>query len=135
MSKQPEMVTALYYRAARKNDTDLNLDNQMHQLLRYAQQHEIGSFVLYADNGLSGLTFARPAFMALWAHIRARRVKQVIVASADRISRNTLDGLGFIDDAAKHGAEVISIREGGGPLVESEIFSAIRSLVKGGEQE
>ena len=30
MNKQPEMVTALYYRAARKNDdTNLYLDNQM----------------------------------------------------------------------------------------------------------
>lgn len=134
MNKQPEMVTALYYRAARKNDTDLNLDNQMYQLLRYAQQHEIGSFVLYADNGASGLTLARPALMTLWAHIRARCMKRVIVTSADRISWNTLDGLRFIDDAAKHGAAVISVQEGGGPLAESEIFSAIRSLVKGGEQ-
>lgn len=73
MNKQPEMVTALYYRAARKNDTDLNLDNQMYQLLRYAQQHEIGSFVLYADNGASGLTLARPALMTLWAHPRPVR--------------------------------------------------------------
>lgn len=135
MSKQPEMVTALYYRAARKNDTNLNLDNQMYQLLSYAQQHGINSFALYADTGVSGLTLDRPALASLRAHIRARRVKQVIVASVDRISRNTLDSLQFVDAAAKYGAAVISIREGGGPLAESEIFSAIRSLVKGGEQE
>lgn len=135
MSKQPEMVTALYYRAARKNDTNLNLDNQMYQLLSYAQQHGIGSFVLYADTGVSGLTLDRPALASLRALIRARRVKRVIVASVDRISRNTLDSLQFIDDAAKHGAAVIAVREGGGPLAESEIFSALRSLAKGGEQE
>lgn len=134
MSKQPEMVTALYYRAARKNDTNLNLDNQMYQLLNYAEQHGIDSFVLYADKGVSGLALNRFALTSLWAHIRERRIKQVIVTSVDRISRNTCDSLHFIDDAAKHGAAVISIQEGGEPLAESEIFSAIRSLVKGGEQ-
>lgn len=34
MNKQPEMVTALYYRAARKNDdTNLYLDNHMLTIL------------------------------------------------------------------------------------------------------
>lgn len=135
MSKQPEMVTALYYRAARNDDTNLNLDNQMYQLLNYAQQHGIDSLVLYADKGVSGLSLDRPALTTLWAHIHDHRIKQIIVTSVDRISRNTVDGLRFIDDAAKYGAAVISIREGGGPLAESEIFSAIRSLLKGGEQE
>lgn len=135
MSKQPEMVTALYYRAARNDDTNLNLDNQMYQLLSYAQQHGIDSFVLYADKGISGLSLDRPALTTLWAHIHGHRIKRVIVTSVDRISRNTADGLRFIDDAAKYGAAVISIREGGGPLAESEVFSAIRSLLKGGEQE
>lgn len=134
MSKQPEKVTALYYRAARKNDTNLNLDNQMYQLLTYAEQHGIDSFALYADKGVSGLTLDRLALASLQAHIREHRIKQVIVTSVDRISRNTCDSLHFIDDAAKHGAEVISIREGGEPLAGSEIFSAIRSLMKGGEQ-
>ncbi len=134
MSKQPEMVTALYYRAARKNDTHLNLDNQMHQLLNYAKQHGIDNFVLYADNGVSGLTLDRIALTSLWAHIRNHRVKQVIVTSVDRISRNIYDSLHFIDDAAKYGAVVISIQEGDEPLAESKIFSAIRSLMKGGEQ-
>ena len=32
MKKQPDKITAYYYRAANKQ-TDLNLDNQMHRLL------------------------------------------------------------------------------------------------------
>lgn len=33
MKKQPDKITAYYYRAANKQ-TDLNLDNQMHRLYR-----------------------------------------------------------------------------------------------------
>lgn len=63
MNKQPEMVTALYYRAARKNDdTNLYLDNQMYQLLHYAQQHSIDSYILYADDGFRGQTQTVRAF-------------------------------------------------------------------------
>lgn len=31
MNKQPEKMTARYYRVAHMNDTNLYLDNQMHQ--------------------------------------------------------------------------------------------------------
>ena len=56
MSKQPDKVFALYYRAARTNDNDttLHLDNQMHQLLQYARQHGIDNFALYVDMGYPG---------------------------------------------------------------------------------
>lgn len=37
MKKQPDKITAYYYRAANKQ-TDLNLDNQMHRLLSHAQE-------------------------------------------------------------------------------------------------
>ena len=39
MKKQPDKITAYYYRAANKQ-TDLNLDNQMHRLLSHAQKNE-----------------------------------------------------------------------------------------------
>ena len=38
MKKQPDKITAYYYRAANKQ-TDLNLDNQMHLLLSHAQEN------------------------------------------------------------------------------------------------
>ena len=39
MKKQPDKITAYYYRAANEQ-TDLNLDNQMHRLLSPAQVTE-----------------------------------------------------------------------------------------------
>ena len=59
MKKQPDKITAYYYRAANKQ-TDLNLDNQMHRLLSHAQENESDTYMFFVDNGYSGLTAERP---------------------------------------------------------------------------
>lgn len=134
MSKQPDKVTALYYRVARTNDNDttLHLDNQMHQLLRYAQQHGADSFVLYADIGYPGTTTDRPAYQEMLSSIHSGHVRAVVTHSTTRIARDSVSLYQFLEDAAQHGTMVFSIREGGGPLAESEALVAIRSLMKGG---
>ena len=57
--KQPDKLTAYYFRAALQTDT-LYLDNQMQRLLYHASQNGIAAFALYADNGYNGLNFDRP---------------------------------------------------------------------------
>ena len=59
--KQPDKLTAYYFRAALQTDT-LYLDNQMQKLLYHASQNGIATFALYVDNGYNGLNFDRPAF-------------------------------------------------------------------------
>ncbi len=58
MKKQPDKITAYYYRAANKQ-TDLNLDNQMHRLLAMRRK-TIDTCMFFVDNGYSGLTAERP---------------------------------------------------------------------------
>lgn len=55
MKKQPDKITAYYYRAANKQ-TDLNLDNQMHLLLSHAQENGTDTYMFFVDNGYNGLT-------------------------------------------------------------------------------
>ena len=52
MKKQPDKITAYYYRAANKQ-TDLNLDNQMHLLLSHAQENGTDTYMFFVDNGYS----------------------------------------------------------------------------------
>ena len=61
MKKQPDKITAYYYRAANEQ-TDLNLDNQMHRLLSHAQENGTDTYMFFVDNGYSGLTAERPAY-------------------------------------------------------------------------
>ena len=62
MKKQPDKITAYYYRAANKQ-TDLNLDNQMHRLLSHAQENGTDTYMFFVDNGYSGLIAERPALV------------------------------------------------------------------------
>ena len=75
MKKQPDKITAYYYRAANKQ-TDLNLDNQMHRLLSLAQENGTDTYMFFVDNGYNGLTAERPAFQNLLAAIHENRVQK-----------------------------------------------------------
>ena len=97
MKKQPDKITAYYYRAANEQ-TDLNLDNQMHRLLSHAQENESDTYMFFVDNGYSGLTAERPAFQNLLAAIHENRVQKIVVVSLDRLYRSYLAAVQFLDD-------------------------------------
>ena len=90
--KQPDKLTAYYFRAALQTDT-LYLDNQMQKLLYHASQNGIATFALYVDNGYNGLNFDRPAFSLMQQDMKNGRLEKIIVASLDRISRNCLGAI------------------------------------------
>ena len=115
MKKQPDKITAYYYRAANKQ-TDLNLDNQMHRLLSHAQENESDAYMFFVDNGYSGLIAERPAFQNLLAAIHENRVQKIVVVSLDRLYRSYLSAVQFLDDMEQHGISVCSITDGDLPL-------------------
>ena len=106
--KQPDKLTAYYFRAALQTDT-LYLDNQMQKLLYHASQNGIAAFALYVDNGYNGLNFDRPAFSLMQQDMRNGRLEKIIVVSLDRISRNCLDVIAFADCAAGLGVSIEAI--------------------------
>lgn len=136
MKKQPDKITAYYYRAANKR-TDLNLDNQMHRLLSHAQKNESDAYMFFVDNGCSGLIAERPAFQNLLAAIHENRVQKIVVVSLDRLYRSYLSAVQFLDDMEQHGISVCSITDGDLPLCRNlyhGIANAYRnSSEKGGE--
>ena len=136
MKKQPDKITAYYYRAANKQ-TDLNLDNQMHLLLSHAQENGTDTYMFFVDNGYNGLTAERPAFQNLLAAIHENRVQKIVVVSLDRLYRSYLSAVQFLDDMEQHGISVCYITDGDLPLCRNlyhGIANAYRnSSEKGGE--
>ena len=130
--KQPDKLTAYYFRAALQTDT-LYLDNQMQRLLYHASQNGIAAFALYADNGYNGLNFDRPAFSLMQQDMRNGRLEKIIVASLDRISRNCLDVIAFADCAAGMGVSLEAINGDHATLDWSRQFYAALAA-KGGER-
>ena len=136
MKKQPDKITAYYYRAANKQ-TDLNLDNQMHRLLSHAQESGADTYMFFVDNGYNGLTAERPAFQILIAAIHENRVQKIVVVSLDRLYRSYLAAVEFLDDMEQRGIPIYSITDGDLPLCRNlyhGIANAYRnSSEKGGE--
>jgi DNA invertase Pin-like site-specific DNA recombinase len=112
MRKQSGKSVALYYRTATKRALGQHLDNQMQNLLCYAEDRELDSFILYADNRASGITFDRLALNAMQQDIEAGRIGEIVVYDLSRIGRNVTSGIGSIKWARSCGAEVVSIRDG-----------------------
>lgn len=136
MKKQPDKITAYYYRAANKQ-TELNLDNQMYRLLSHAQENGSDTYMFFVDNGYSGLTAERPAFQNLLAAIHEKRVQKIVVVSLDRLYRSYHATMQFLDDMEQHGISICSIVDNDLTLcreVYQGIANAYRRLSeKGGE--
>ena len=98
MNKQPDKMTAYYYRAAHKQ-TDLYLDNQMHQLLAHAAQSGTDTYLLFADNGYSGLNLDRPAMTQMQMAMAQVLIGKIVVKDISRLARDTAAFLTFAEDA------------------------------------
>ena len=100
MNKQPDKMTAYYYRAAHKQ-TDLYLDNQMHQLLAHAAQSGTDTYLLFADNGYSGLNLDRPAMTQMQVAMAQGLIGKIVVKDISRLARDTAAFLTFAEDAER----------------------------------
>ena len=98
MKQQPDKMTAYYYRAAHKQ-TDLYLDNQMHQLLAHAAQSGTDTYLLFADNGYSGLNLDRPAMTQMQVAMAQGLIGKIVVKDISRLARDTAAFLTFAEDA------------------------------------
>ena len=100
MKQQPDKMTAYYYRAAHKQ-TDLYLDNQMHQLLAHAAQSGTDAYLLFADNGYSGLNLDRPAMTQMQMAMAQGLIGKIVVKDISRLARDTAAFLTFAEDAER----------------------------------
>lgn len=98
---------AVYCRVATADQ--LTLKAQKEALQQYAAQLGYERPLFYLDNGYSGLNLDRPAFLKLDADIQAGHIGTVIVRNIDRIGRNTLDVMPWIDKLTKMGIELLTL--------------------------
>lgn len=108
MKKQPDKMTAYYYRAAHKQ-TELYLDNQMHQLLTHAAQSGTDAYLLFVDNGYSGLTSDRPALTQMRLAMSRGLIGKVVVKDSARLFRDTAHLLRFAEAATRISMEMETV--------------------------
>lgn len=94
MSKrQSDKITALYCRLSRDDELQgesNSITNQKTIVSKYAKEHGFRNCRFFLDDGYSGVSFTRPAFMELMELAEAGKVETIIVKDHSRLGRNRL---------------------------------------------
>ena len=91
--KQSDRITALYARLSRDDDKDGvsgSIQNQKAILEKYAKDNKLPNPRFFFDDGFSGVTFARPAFMEIIELAEQVLVANLVVKDHSRLGRNRL---------------------------------------------
>ena len=100
---------ALYLRVANSHQLDDKaINNQRDMLRNFSMQQGYAVCAEYSDNGYSGNTLARPAFIEMQAAIEAGMVDTVVVRCVDRIARDFFLRETWLEKMRAQGVKIIA---------------------------
>lgn len=97
-------ITALYVRVSTDEQAKegSSIDSQINTLKQFCVYKNLQNSVLYIDDGYSAKDMRRPRMKQLIKDIKADKVAAVLTIRIDRLSRNLLDMLQFVDMCEEH---------------------------------
>ena len=90
---ESDKITALYCRLSRDDELSgesNSITNQKSILSKYAKENNFQNIKFFVDDGYSGTTFTRPAFMEMMELAESGKIKTIIVKDHSRLGRNRL---------------------------------------------
>ncbi len=90
---ESDKITALYCRLSRDDEMageSNSIKNQKSILSKYAKENNFQNIKFYVDDGYSGTTFTRPAFMEMMELAENGKIGTIIVKDHSRLGRNRL---------------------------------------------
>ena len=90
---ESDKITALYCRLSRDDDMageSNSIINQKSILSKYAKDNKFQNIKFFVDDGYSGTTFTRPAFMEMMELAESGKIGTIIVKDHSRLGRNRL---------------------------------------------
>lgn len=93
MNRQSNKITALYCRLSRDDELQgesNSVKNQKSILAKYAKENSFANTKFFVDDGYSGVSFNRPAFMELMELAEQGQIGTIIVKDHSRLGRNRL---------------------------------------------
>lgn len=129
---KPIQQTAIYARVSSERQKDeQTIDSQIAAVLEYAQQH--GYVVppdwIFADEGYSGATLARPALERLRDLVADGTVERVLVFAPDRLSRKYAYQILLTEEFARAGASVEFLKAPPGAGPEQELVLQFQGMI------
>lgn len=104
-----DKITALYVRVSTDEQSreGYSIETQVEKLTAYAKFQGWQNVEIFADEGESAKDMNRPAMKRLLKLIQQERAISVVTMAVDRLSRNLLDMLQFIELCEKHGTAYV----------------------------
>ena len=90
---ESDKITALYCRLSRDDELageSNSITNQKSILSKYAKENNFQNIKFFVDDGYSGTTFTRPAFMEMMELAEQGKIGTIIVKDHSRLGRNRL---------------------------------------------
>ena len=90
---ESDKITALYCRLSRDDELageSNSIKNQKLILSKYAEDNKFQNVQFFVDDGYSGTTFTRPAFIEMMKLAENGQVGTIIVKDHSRLGRNRL---------------------------------------------
>ena len=90
---ESDKITALYCRLSRDDELageSNSIKNQKIILSKYAEDNKFQNIKFFVDDGYSGTTFTRPAFMEMMDLAEQNKISTIIVKDHSRLGRNRL---------------------------------------------
>ena len=91
ISNPMDYHVALYIRLSKEDETEgpsQSVTNQQSLLKAFVRQNRLSVYDTYIDDGFSGTSFDRPAFLRMVADIEAKKVNMVITKDLSRLGRD-----------------------------------------------
>lgn len=115
MNRQSDKITALYCRLSRDDELQgesNSITNQKSIVEKYAKENGFKNIKFFVDDGYSGVSFTRPAFMELMELAEAGKIETIIVKDHSRLGRNRLVvGQLLEEDFVRLGVRYIAIMD------------------------
>ena len=130
MKKQ--RYTALYERLS--HDDELqgesnSISNQKHLLMEYAVSHELPGPRHFADDGISGTRFDRPAFLEMMEEIEDGNIGTVLVKDMSRLGRDYLKVGQIVEMFRQKDVRLIAVNDGTDTLHGDDDFLPFRNIM------
>lgn len=115
MNRQSNKITALYCRLSRDDELQgesNSITDQKSIISKYAKEHGFQNTKFFVDDGYSGVSFTRPAFMELVELAEQGQIETIIVKDHSRLGRNRLIvGQLLEEDFVRWGVRYIAIMD------------------------
>ncbi|MFI3325211.1 MAG: recombinase family protein [Clostridia bacterium] len=133
MKGTTQKYTILYARLSQEDESfgeSNSIQNQKMLLQKYAEEHGFENIVIKSDDGYSGTTFIRPAWIEIMNLIEINQVSTLIVKDMSRLGREYLQVGKLMEiDFPTYGVRFIAINDGVDSAKGDNEFTPFKNII------